>query len=263
MKITISGASGLIGGRLAARLRDRGDEVTVLSRSASTDLAAWRWDPLAGPAPVGALAGRDAVVHLAGEPIAQRLTDEVKDRVRRSRVDGTRNLVDGLRTTPEADRPRVLVSSSGVAYYGPRGDEEITEETPPGGTFLATVCAEWEEEAARAAEFGVRVVRMRTGVVLDASGGTPSRCSPPTGSAWAGRSRAARSPSRGSTSTTSSTCTPRRSTTRRGPAPTTAPRPNPSPSGSSPRHSAGPCAARPSCRRRGSRSSWRSARWPT
>jgi uncharacterized protein (TIGR01777 family) len=172
MKISISGASGLIGGKLVARLRERGDEVTVLSRSAGPDLSTWQWDPLGGPAPVDALAGRDAVVHLAGEPIGQRLTAEVKDRVRRSRVTGTRNLVEGLRATPEAERPQVLVSSSGVAYYGPRGDEEVTEEDPPGDTFLAGVAAEWEDEAARAAGFGVRVVRMRTGVVLDASGGT-------------------------------------------------------------------------------------------
>lgn len=172
MKITISGASGLIGGKLVARLRARGEEVTVLSRSASTDPSVSRWDPLSGPAPVDALAGRDAVIHLAGEPLGQRLTDEVKDRVRQSRVSGTRNLVEGLRATPEAERPRVLVSSSGVAYYGPRGVEEVTEEAPPGETFLAKVSLEWEREAARAAEFGVRVVRMRTGVVLDASGGT-------------------------------------------------------------------------------------------
>jgi uncharacterized protein (TIGR01777 family) len=172
MKITITGASGLIGGKLAARFRARGDEVTVLSRSASADRSTWPWDPLTGPAPLGALAGRDAVVHLAGEPLGQRLTGEVKDRVRRSRVTGTRHLVEGLRATPEADRPQVLVSSSGVAYYGPRGDEEITEDAPPGDTFLAKVSLEWEEEAARAAEFSVRVVRMRTGVVLDAAGGT-------------------------------------------------------------------------------------------
>jgi uncharacterized protein (TIGR01777 family) len=172
MKITVSGASGLIGGRLVARLRERGDEVTALSRSTSGGPATWQWDPLTEPAPVGALAGRDAVVHLAGEPLGQRLSDEVKDRVRRSRVLGTRNLVEGLRATPEARRPAVLVSSSGVAYYGPHGAEEVTESTPAGGTFLARVSAEWEEEAAAAAAFGVRVVRIRTGVVLDASGGT-------------------------------------------------------------------------------------------
>lgn len=172
MKITVSGASGLIGSKLVARLRARGDQVTVLSRSASADSSVAQWDPLSGPAPVDALAGRDAVVHLAGEPLGQRLTDEVKDRVRRSRVVGTRNLVEGLRATPEARRPQVLVSSSGVAYYGPRGAEEVTEETSPGDTFLARVSVGWEDEAAKAAEFGVRVVRMRTGVVLDASGGT-------------------------------------------------------------------------------------------
>lgn len=101
-----------------------------------------RWDPLSGPAPIEALTGRDAVVHLAGEPLGQRLTDEVKDRVRKSRVSGTRNLVEGLRATPEAERPRGLVSSSGVAYYGPRGAEEVTEEAPPGETFLAKVSLE-------------------------------------------------------------------------------------------------------------------------
>jgi uncharacterized protein (TIGR01777 family) len=172
MKITVSGASGLIGGKLVTRLRERGDEVSVLSRSASADPSTWQWDPLAGPPPPDALAGRDAVVHLAGEPLGQRLTGEVKVRVRDSRVSGTRHLVDGLRATAEADRPRVLVSSSGVAYYGPRGDEEVTEEDPPGATFLAGVSAAWEDAAAEAAGFGVRVVRMRTGVVLDTSGGT-------------------------------------------------------------------------------------------
>ncbi|WIX90267.1 NAD-dependent epimerase/dehydratase family protein [Amycolatopsis sp. DG1A-15b] len=225
MKITISGASGLIGGKLAARLRDRGDEVTVLSRSASTPPSTWQWDPLAGPAPVAALAGRDAVVHLAGEPLGQRLTGEVKDRVRNSRVAGTRNLVEGLRAVPGAERPQALVSSSGVAYYGPRGDEEVTEQDPPGGTFLAEVSAAWEQEAARAAEFRVRVVRMRTGVVLDASGGT------------------VKSP--------------------RGAAPTTARHPNRSPSGSFRRRWAGRCTAPPSSRCPGSLSGWRSASWRT
>src|SRR4051812_13497989 len=172
MKITVSGASGLIGGHLLPPPRGRGDEGTPLSRSAGADSSTWQWDPLAGPAPVGALAGQDAVVHLAGEPIGQRLTDEVKDRVRQSRVLGTRNLVEGLRATPEAQRPGVLVSTSGVAYYGPHGDEEVVEATPAGDTFLAKVSAEWEDEAAKAAEVGVRVVRIRTGVVLDASGGT-------------------------------------------------------------------------------------------
>ncbi|WP_410672115.1 TIGR01777 family oxidoreductase [Amycolatopsis sp. cmx-4-68] len=172
MKITVTGATGLIGRQLVARLGQRGDEVTTLSRSGGSDPRTRRWDPVAGSAPVDALAGQDAVVHLAGEPIGRRLTDEVKERIRRSRVVGTRNLVEGLRAVPEAHRPRVLVSGSGVAYYGPHGDEAVPETTPAGPTFLAGVSERWEAEAAKAAALGVRVVRMRTGVVLDAHGGT-------------------------------------------------------------------------------------------
>jgi uncharacterized protein (TIGR01777 family) len=172
VKITVTGATGLIGSKLVARLRQRGDEVTTLSRSAGSDPRTSQWDPLAGPAPADALAGRDAVVHLAGEPIGRRLTGEVKERIRQSRVRGTRHLVEGLRAVPEGRRPRVLVSSSGVAYYGPHGAEEVPETTPAGHTFLAEVAEQWEAEAAKAATAGVRVVRMRTGVVLDAHGGT-------------------------------------------------------------------------------------------
>src|SRR5205809_355758 len=116
MRIAVSGATGLIGRRLVRALRERADEVTVLSRSpdrAASSLGgveAVGWDPAAGPAPAAALSGRDAVIHLAGEPVAQRWNAAVRERIRSSRVDGTRNLVTGLRTADP--RPGVLVSAS-------------------------------------------------------------------------------------------------------------------------------------------------------
>jgi uncharacterized protein (TIGR01777 family) len=136
-----------------------------------------RWSPEDGPAPAAALSGRDAVVHLAGEPVAQRWTDEAKRRIRSSREVGTRNLVEGLR---DADpRPRALISSSATGYYGPRGDEELTEAEPSGDDFLAGVSRAWEAEASRAEELGLRVVRVRTGVVLDREGGALAKMLPP------------------------------------------------------------------------------------
>jgi uncharacterized protein (TIGR01777 family) len=175
MKVTVTGATGLIGSRLVARLRDRGDEVTVLSRNPDRareslgGVQAIAWDLTSEPAPARALAGRDAVVHLAGENVAQRWNDETRRAIRDSRVSGTRNLVAGLRDSEP--RPRALVSSSAVGYYGPHGDERVDESAPPGDDFLARVCVEWEREADAAVELGLRVVKVRTGVVLDRNGG--------------------------------------------------------------------------------------------
>src|SRR3954447_20198282 len=146
MRVTLTGASGLIGRRLVHALRERGDEVTVLSRSPERGDAVWQ--PLDGPAPVDALAGRDAVVHLLGENVAQRWTDRAKRDIRASRELGTRNLVAGLQAAEP--RPAALVSASAVGYYGPHGIERVTEETPPGTDFLAEVCVAWEREAAAA-----------------------------------------------------------------------------------------------------------------
>jgi uncharacterized protein (TIGR01777 family) len=186
MNVTLTGATGLIGTKLVRALRERGDTVTVLSRSpdeARTALGvdAVAWDPLAGPAPAGALAGRDAVVHLAGEPVAQRWSAKVKQAIRDSRETGTRNLVEGLRAVSagNAGGDRVLVSSSAVGYYGKHGDEPVPESTPPGHDFLSGVCVMWEQEAQRAAELGLRVVEIRTGVVLDTSGGALKTMLPP------------------------------------------------------------------------------------
>jgi uncharacterized protein (TIGR01777 family) len=182
MRVTLTGATGRIGTLLAQELLARGDEVCVLSRDpararrALPGVEAVAWEPASSPAPAEALAGRDGVVHLAGEDVAQRWTADAKRRIRDSREIGTRHLVDGLRAADP--RPGVLVASSAVGYYGPRGDERVTEDSPPGRDFLAEVCVAWEREAARAAELGLRVVHVRTGVVLDRDGGALSKMLP-------------------------------------------------------------------------------------
>jgi uncharacterized protein len=180
-RVTVTGATGRIGTRLVGALRERGDDVTVLSRDpvkarAALDADAVAWQPEQEPAPTEALAGRDGVLHLAGEDIAQRWTADVKRRLQSSRELGTRNLVAGLRTADP--RPRVLVSASGVDFYGAHGAETVTEDTPPGSGFLAEVCAAWEREAAAAEELGVRVVRLRCGVVLMKDGGALAKMLP-------------------------------------------------------------------------------------
>ncbi len=182
-RVTLTGATGLLGTRLVRALRERGDEVTVLSRSPERarealggDVDAEAWDPTAGPAPAEALAGRDAVVHLAGENVAQRWSADAKRRILESRELGTRHLVEGLRAAEP--RPAALVSSSAVGYYGPHGAEQLPEDTPPGDDFLARVCVAWEREARAAEELGMRVVLVRTGVVLDKGGGALGKMLP-------------------------------------------------------------------------------------
>ena len=186
MRVAITGATGLIGTRLVGRLRDRGDEVVAVSRDPDgarerlgplADSVAW--DPIAGPVPEAALAGADAIVHLAGEPIAQRWTSAVKERIRASRVVGTRNLVAGIAAA--SSRPGVIVHASAVGYYGDRGDALLDESSSPGpdDDFLAAVCVGWEHAASGAQELGVRVVSIRTGVVLDRSGGALTKMLPP------------------------------------------------------------------------------------
>jgi uncharacterized protein (TIGR01777 family) len=183
MRVTVTGATGLLGPGLVAALQQRGAEVTVLSRDPDRarerlgDVHAVGWDLMSEAAPAEALTGRNAVFHLAGEPVAQRWSGQTKRAIRESRVLGTGNLLAGIGAASE--RPAVLVSSSAIGYYGPHGEEPLDEEAPPAGDFLARVCVEWEAEAARAAELGVRVVLVRTGVVLDASGGALAKMLPP------------------------------------------------------------------------------------
>jgi uncharacterized protein (TIGR01777 family) len=185
MRVAVTGATGMIGATLVRALAARGDEVTALSRNAqrarqTLDVPAETWaDPKAELPPLDALRGRDGVVHLLGEVIAQRWSDETKREIRESRVLSTRNLVSALGELPAEERPRVLVSGSGAGWYGHRADERLDESTPkPGDDFLAQLSADWEAEARRAEELGVRVVLNRTGVVLSDSGGALEKMLP-------------------------------------------------------------------------------------
>ncbi|HWF35145.1 MAG TPA: TIGR01777 family oxidoreductase [Solirubrobacteraceae bacterium] len=182
MKVTVTGATGLLGSRLVRALKDRGDEVTVLSRhperaTERLGVAAVEWWPRDGPPPHEALAGRDGVIHLAGEPVAQRWSDETRERIRSSRMLGTTNLAIGIEGADP--RPRALVSASASGYYGDRGDEELDERAAPGEDFLAQVCIAWETAADAVARLGVRVTKLRTGIVLDANGGALAKMLPP------------------------------------------------------------------------------------
>ena len=182
MRVTVTGATGLIGRRLVDALTGRGDEVTVLTRSPGKAREALpgttpvQWDPGAGPAPATGLEGRDAVIHLAGENVAQRWSAGAKRRIHDSRERGTRNLLAGLEAVES--RPGVLVSASAVGYYGARGPEPVPEDTPAGDDFLARVCVAWEREAQAAGRLGVRTVQLRTGVMLDKSGGALGKMLP-------------------------------------------------------------------------------------
>ncbi|MEA2232890.1 MAG: uncharacterized protein QOD83_2706 [Solirubrobacteraceae bacterium] len=173
MKVVVTGATGRIGSHLVEALKARGDEVTVLSRNpkkASDRLGveAVAWNASSEAAPSKAIAGSDAVVHLAGEDVGQRWTDAAKKEILASREQGTKNLVQGI-LDAEAP-PGVLVCASASGYYGARGDEPVTESDPPGRDWLADVCVRWERQA-DAAKSATRVVKMRTGIVLDAEGG--------------------------------------------------------------------------------------------
>lgn len=164
MNIAITGASGMIGTRLQERLAELGHASRPISRHADD-------------AEIGQiLASADAIVHLAGEPVAQRWNDAVKKRIHDSRVEGTRRLVSILTTLPR--RPPVLVSASAVGYYGSRGDQILTESSPAGSDFLARVVVDWEEAAQSAEPLGIRVVRVRFGMVLG-QGGALARMIPP------------------------------------------------------------------------------------
>jgi uncharacterized protein (TIGR01777 family) len=173
MKVVVTGATGRIGSHLVEALKARGDEVTVLSRNpkkASDRLGVETvaWNASSEAAPSKAIAGSDAVVHLAGEDVGQRWTDAAKKEILASREQGTKNLVQGM-LDAEAP-PGVLVCASASGYYGARGDEPVTESDPPGRDWLADVCVRWERQA-DAAKSATRVVKMRTGIVLDAEGG--------------------------------------------------------------------------------------------
>jgi len=161
MNVAVTGASGFVGRALSERLHASGHSVTAISL---------RTQP-----PPEVFAGCQAVVNLAGEPVAQRWTAAARERIANSRIQGTRSLVAALRRHP----PVVLVSASAVGYYGSRGDEILTEDSPPAPDFLGEVAVGWEQEANAAEQFGVRVVTPRIGVVLGRGGGALAQLLPP------------------------------------------------------------------------------------
>jgi uncharacterized protein (TIGR01777 family) len=186
VRVAITGATGLIGSALAHALLARGDEVVGLTRDRARaravlggDVELHEWaDPQQGAPPAEALRRADVVVHLLGEPVAQRWTEAAKRRIRDSRVLSTRTLAAGLAELPEGTGPAVLISQSATGYYGPRGAEPVDEDTPAGEDFLASVTVQWEREAA-AAGGRVRVLSTRTGVVLARHGGALQKMLPP------------------------------------------------------------------------------------
>jgi uncharacterized protein (TIGR01777 family) len=175
--VAITGATGLIGTALVATLHSLGHRVRRLLRSphgaGADDIV---WDPAQGELATGALDGVDAIVHLAGEPIAHRWTEPRKRAIRDSRVRATELLARAVATLER--KPSVFLSGSAVGYYGDRGDEILDESSAPGGGFLASVCAEWEGAAAAVADAGVRLVLLRTGIVLSPRGGALERLLP-------------------------------------------------------------------------------------
>ena len=184
-RVVVTGATGLIGRAVVGALVARGDSVLGLSRDAvragdtlgpGIEVQVWS-DPISSPPPSEALAGADGVIHLLGEPIAQRWSGDAKQRILDSRVLSTRNLVSGLRALQPGARPHVLVSQSAVGYYGPRGEEPLDESAPPGVDFVADVVSQWESEAL-AARDELRVVLTRTGVVLSPQGGALAKMLP-------------------------------------------------------------------------------------
>jgi len=174
MTYLLTGATGFVGRRLAGQLLAGGHGVSYLGRKRAPGMdsraAFFLWEnPENTLPPLETVPRTDAVVHLAGEPVMQRWTAEVKQRIRSSRVAGTRNLVAAIGKLKH--KPKVLVSASAVGYYGNRGGDLITEASGPGSGFLTDVCVEWEREADRASEYGLRAVHIRIGIVLGAEGG--------------------------------------------------------------------------------------------
>lgn len=172
MKTLITGATGFVGHHLAQKLPEAivaGRSIEKLNKRFGGKREAREWDG-SGTAGATFLEGIDTVYHLAGESIFHgRWGATKKARIRASRVENTRNLVEMISRT--ANGPKTLICSSAVGYYGSRGGEKLTEQSTPGSDFLARVCMDWEKEALKAEEYGVRVVLIRTGVVLGADGG--------------------------------------------------------------------------------------------
>src|SRR5438874_2680309 len=184
MKVVVAGGTGFLGRPLVEALAAHRHDVVVLTRRgaatpASAGARAVHWDPNGATGPWAAeLDGAGAVVNLAGESIAaRRWSAEHKRRILDSRINATRSLVGAIEAV--ASRPAIFVSGSAVGYYGPLGDEIVTETTPAGSDFLARVCAQWEAEANRASSPQTRVVCIRTGLVPEKDGGALPQMLPP------------------------------------------------------------------------------------
>lgn len=172
--VAVTGATGLIGSSLTALLRTAGHEVRAISRGRAADI---QWDPAAGRIDPKGLEGGDAIIHLAGEPIAQRWTKEARRRILESRRDGTRLLAETVANLKRP--PQVFVSISGVNAYGAIQPEPVTEESPFGEGFLANVCREWEGASRAVEDAGIRRVIVRSGMVLSPAGGALAKLLPP------------------------------------------------------------------------------------
>jgi uncharacterized protein (TIGR01777 family) len=169
MKVLITGASGLIGTALQRSFAVKGCEMLLAGRGEPKSANEIQFEVETGFVEPERLDGIDAAINLAGEPISGRWTDEKKRKIRDSRVHGARTVVEAL--SQLKSKPKVLVSASGIGYYGDRGDDVMTEMSGAGDTFLANVCRDWEAEARRAEDLGIRTVLLRTGVVLSKDGG--------------------------------------------------------------------------------------------
>jgi len=167
-RILISGASGPIGTALLASFAAQGAQTVRLVRGPAQNAAQISWDPLAPVLPAS-VSGFDVVVHLAGESVVGRWTEDKKKAIRESRVQGTKNLASALAQCKA--QPRVLVCASAIGFYGNRGDELLSEESPAGQGFLPEVCREWESASQTATSSGIRTVNVRIGVVLSPRGG--------------------------------------------------------------------------------------------
>jgi len=183
MRLVITGATGFIGTALCDQLLAQGHALTLLTRGsprdANTGTKRWlHWTPGALREWSAALDGVDGVINLAGEPIAEKKwTHSQRRRIEKSRIDGTRSLVQAFAKARQ--RPKFLINASAVGYYGPHGDETVTEDVPPGEDFLGVLCREWEEEARKAEELDMRVVRLRIGIVLGPGGGALGKIAEP------------------------------------------------------------------------------------
>jgi uncharacterized protein len=176
MNILVTGASGFIGSALVSRLRNSGHHVVPLRRAPAARETGPTWNPDAGQIHLEPAGSFDAVVHLAGETIAQRWTRTAKKRIHASRVDGTRLLCEAL--TRLSQPPRIFVCASATGFYGDRGDEMLDEQSGAGTGFLAEVCQAWEGAAAAALQRGIRVVHLRIGLVLGRHGGAVAKMLP-------------------------------------------------------------------------------------